>query len=54
MYLAASPFSNRVPIAWATSSPFQARVTFWRFGSSTIRSKASRPMKSWSNLTNSP
>ena len=52
MYLAASPFSNSVPIARATSSPFQASVTLRRFGSSPIASSASRPTKSWSNFTN--
>ena len=52
MYLAGSPFSNREPIAAATSSPFQASVTLRRFGSSPIASSASRPTKSWSNLTN--
>ena len=30
MYFAASPFSKSVPIARATSSPFQASVTFRR------------------------
>ena len=53
MYLAGSPFSNSVPIARATSSPFQASVTFRRAGWS-ICSSASRPTKSWSNLTKPP
>ena len=52
MYLAASPFSNIVPMAWATSSPFQASVTFLRLGVSAIFSRASLPTKSWSNFTN--
>ena len=52
MYLAGSPFSNSVCIAAATSSPFQASVTLRLGPSSSIASSASRPMKSWSNLTN--
>ena len=52
MYLTVSPCSNRLPIARATSSPFQASVTFLRPGSSGIISSASLPTKSWSNLTN--
>jgi hypothetical protein len=53
MYFALSSFWNMVPIALVTSSPFQASVTFVRFGSP-IFSSASRPVKSWSNLTNGP
>ena len=53
MYLALPSFWNMVPIARATSSPFQASVTFFRVGS-LIFSNASRPVKSWSNLTNEP
>ena len=54
MYLAGSPFSNSVPIARATSSPFHASVTFLRVGASSIPSSASRPTKSWSNFTKPP
>ena len=51
MYFAGSPFSNSVPIARATSSPFHASVTLRRGGFSAIASSASLPMKSWSNFT---
>ena len=55
MYLTASPpFWNSVPIAFATSSPFQASVTFRRGGASASCWSASRPTKSWSKLTNEP
>ena len=52
MYFAGSPFSKSDPIACATSSPFHASVTFFQRGRSAISRSASRPTKSWSNLTN--
>ena len=54
MYLATIPLLEQRPMARATSSPFQASVTFFRFGLSAILSRACRPMNSWSNLTNGP
>ena len=53
MYFARPSGWNSVPIARATSSPCHASVTFFRRGSS-IRSSASRPVKSWSNFTKLP
>ena len=43
MYFAGSHLSKSVPIARATSSPFQASVTFFRRGSSAIASSVLLP-----------
>ena len=51
MNFARSPFRNIVPIVRVTSSSSSASVTFWRWSPSAISRSASRPMKSWSNLT---
>ena len=51
MYLAPGPGWYSDPIAAVTSSAFHTRVTLVRDGVSAIRSSASRPMNSWSNLT---
>jgi len=39
---------------FATSSAFQARVTFFRWAAASIFFRASAPMKSWSNFTKDP
>jgi len=54
MYLALGPSRRSELMALATSSPRQAKVTLRRVGPVAIRSRASRPTKAWSNLTNGP
>ena len=51
MNFARSVFRNIIPIVRVTSSSSSASVTFCRCGPSAIAWSASRPMKSWSNLT---
>jgi len=54
MNLARSPLTKLELVTRSTSSLSSASVTFLRCGRPAILSSASRPIKSWSNLTKGP